>query len=248
MLGELDVFVCTRLAQQAADGAPPAGTGGDRHQWQNHGCQPNRAPLLRGAGFDVALAGNVGPTLLEVLQPCLDEARWPRVWVLELSSFQLAIAQPLSATAAVWLNFTEDHLDWHGDMQAYAQAKQRVFGPGTERILCRDDAWLRQHFLPPDHRASNRAPPWPSRAVVSFWHRPAHAPRRLGHGQPPRHAVDGARPPRGRPPSRGHAVATPDACCRAQNSRFTQRQQRVGGIGVGHPGGCTAGAYAARAA
>ncbi len=148
VLGELDVFVHA-LAQHAPAEMPApsvlavTGTNGKTT------VASLTAHLLRGAGFDVALAGNVGPTLLEVLLQCLDEARWPRVWVLELSSFQLAIAQPLSATAAVWLNFTEDHLDWHGDMQAYAQAKQRVFGPGTERILCRDDAWLRQHHWAP---------------------------------------------------------------------------------------------------
>jgi UDP-N-acetylmuramoylalanine--D-glutamate ligase len=52
------------------------------------------------------------------------------VWVLELSSFQLdgAPAQGFEPSAATVLNITQDHLDWHGDMAAYAAAKARIFG------------------------------------------------------------------------------------------------------------------------
>ena len=165
--GELDVFMHA-LAQQAAEGVPPkvlavTGTNGKTTvaNLTHH--------LLRGAGWDVALAGNVGPTLLEVLESCVAKHRWPQAWVLELSSFQLAIAQPLQATAAAWLNLSEDHLDWHGDMAAYAQAKQRIFGAGTERVLCRDDAWLSQHFLTPQTtpREKRRRQPM-AETVVSF--------------------------------------------------------------------------------
>jgi UDP-N-acetylmuramoylalanine--D-glutamate ligase len=50
------------------------------------------------------------------------------VWVIELSSFQLEGVEGFEPTAATVLNITQDHLDWHGDMQAYAAAKARVFG------------------------------------------------------------------------------------------------------------------------
>jgi len=67
----------------------------------------------------------------------------PRVWVLELSSFQLdGTAQGAWATvptAATLLNLTEDHLDWHGSMDAYAQAKAAVFGSQALMVLNRDD-------------------------------------------------------------------------------------------------------------
>lgn len=67
----------------------------------------------------------------------------PRVWVLELSSFQLdGTAQGAWAavpTAATVLNLTEDHLDWHGGMDAYAQAKAAVFGQQALMLLNRDD-------------------------------------------------------------------------------------------------------------
>ena len=51
----------------------------------------------------------------------------PEVWVLELSSFQLHSTYSLEADAATVLNVTQDHLDWHGDMDAYAADKARIF-------------------------------------------------------------------------------------------------------------------------
>lgn len=64
----------------------------------------------------------------------------PQAWVLELSSFQLHTTYSLEPDAATVLNVTQDHLDWHGSMQAYAADKQRIFGNNTARILNRDDA------------------------------------------------------------------------------------------------------------
>ena len=52
----------------------------------------------------------------------------PQVWVLELSSFQLDDGRRFEPDAATVLNVTQDHLDWHGDMDAYAAAKARIFG------------------------------------------------------------------------------------------------------------------------
>ena len=67
----------------------------------------------------------------------------PRVWVLELSSFQLDGASGSDwdrvPTAASVLNITEDHLDWHGNMAAYTQAKAAVFGGQALMLLNRDD-------------------------------------------------------------------------------------------------------------
>jgi UDP-N-acetylmuramoylalanine--D-glutamate ligase len=67
----------------------------------------------------------------------------PRVWVLELSSFQLdgVAGGPWDRlpTAATVLNITEDHLDWHGSMAAYAQAKAAIFGEQGLMLLNRDD-------------------------------------------------------------------------------------------------------------
>ena len=103
--------------------------------------------LVERAGKTVAVAGNIGPTLLDTLASHLDQGTLPEVWVIELSSFQLADAVPtsvplpqLEATAACVLNLSQDHLDWHGSMAAYAQAKARIFGRQTQVLLNRDDA------------------------------------------------------------------------------------------------------------
>ena len=64
----------------------------------------------------------------------------PQVWVLELSSFQLDSSEGFEPTAATVLNITQDHLDWHGSMAAYAGAKARIFGDKGLMVLNREDA------------------------------------------------------------------------------------------------------------
>jgi len=95
--------------------------------------------LVERAGKTVAVAGNIGPTLLDTLSAHIDAGTLPDVWVLELSSFQLDGVQGFEPTAATVLNLTQDHLDWHGDMKAYAAAKARIFGSRGLMILNRDD-------------------------------------------------------------------------------------------------------------
>ena len=100
--------------------------------------------LCERAGKKVAVAGNISPAALDKLMECLDAADqiedMPDIWVLELSSFQLVYTDSLNATAATVLNITQDHLDWHGDMSSYAQAKAKIFGANTVCILNRDDS------------------------------------------------------------------------------------------------------------
>jgi UDP-N-acetylmuramoylalanine--D-glutamate ligase len=102
------------------------------------------ALLVEHAGKTVAVAGNIGPNLLDVLGEKLDArtqqgTALPKVWVLELSSFQLDEVQGFEPTAAVVLNLTQDHLDWHPDMAAYAAAKARVYGRQGLAVYNRDD-------------------------------------------------------------------------------------------------------------
>ncbi|SDJ32085.1 UDP-N-acetylmuramoyl-L-alanine--D-glutamate ligase [Variovorax sp. OV700] len=95
--------------------------------------------LVERAGKSVAVAGNIGPTLLDTLAAHIDAQTLPDVWVLELSSFQLDGVQGFEPTAATVLNLTQDHLDWHGDMPSYASAKSRIFGAKGLMVLNRDD-------------------------------------------------------------------------------------------------------------
>ena len=73
----------------------------------------------------------------------------PQVWVLELSSFQLDDVQGFEPSAAVVLNVTQDHLDWHGSMAAYAAAKARIYGSRTTLVINRDDMLVEQMVPPP---------------------------------------------------------------------------------------------------
>ena len=100
--------------------------------------------LVERADKSVAVAGNIGPTLLDTLTAHIDAQTLPDVWVLELSSFQLVDAEGFMPTMATVLNLTQDHLDWHGSMQGYGAAKARIFGPHSPEaapmLLNRDDA------------------------------------------------------------------------------------------------------------
>jgi UDP-N-acetylmuramoylalanine--D-glutamate ligase len=77
--------------------------------------------ILLAAGLDAVACGNIGLPVLEALE------REPRVLAVELSSFQLHWAPSVRPKAGALLNIAEDHLDWHGSLEAYAQAKARVF-------------------------------------------------------------------------------------------------------------------------
>ena len=119
--------------------------------------------LCERAGKKVAVAGNISPAALDKLMSCLNDADqvedMPDIWVLELSSFQLVYTHTLNATAASVLNITQDHLDWHGDMHSYADAKAKIFGVDTVCILNRDDS-LVMNLLSETQKAE--------RAIVTF--------------------------------------------------------------------------------
>ena len=98
--------------------------------------------LLRQAGVDAALGGNIGRAVFD-LGPLPPES----VVVLELSSYQLDLCQDLQADVAVWLNLAPDHLDRHGDIQGYVQAKRRLLdqqGPGGIAVVGVDDPVSRE--------------------------------------------------------------------------------------------------------
>jgi UDP-N-acetylmuramoylalanine--D-glutamate ligase len=130
--------------------------------------------LVERAGKSVAVAGNIGPTLLDTLSARMDADTLPDVWVLELSSFQLDGVQGFEPTAAAVLNLTQDHLDWHGDMAAYGAAKARIFGTQGAIILNRDDeAVMAMRPAPVKPGRFGKGPP--PRTVITF-----------GSGMPPR--------------------------------------------------------------
>jgi UDP-N-acetylmuramoylalanine--D-glutamate ligase len=77
--------------------------------------------MLRAAGIDAVAGGNLGPPASELVLA----GGW-RAWVLEVSSFQTELLHELRPRAAVLLNLSQDHLERHADMAAYAAAKHRL--------------------------------------------------------------------------------------------------------------------------
>ncbi len=167
--GELDLYSMGLTALRTAHGYAPAvlaitGTNGKTTVTALTGQRVERS------GKRVAVAGNIGPTLLDTLGEAIDSAAtdataMPDVWVLELSSFQLDSVTGFEPTAATVLNITQDHLDWHGDMVAYAGAKARIFGETALMVLNREDVAVMQ-MLPAPVRAKLQKPQ--QRAHITF--------------------------------------------------------------------------------
>ncbi len=133
------------------------------------------ALLVERAGRTVAVAGNIGPTMLDTLAARANDL--PDVWVLELSSFQLDGVGTFEPAAAALLNITQDHLDWHGSMAAYAAAKARIFGARAVLVINRDDAAV-EALVPAPLPAKGKGKGRPvEREVLRFG---LDAPRRAG--------------------------------------------------------------------
>ena len=92
--------------------------------------------MCKAAGLKTVVAGNIGLPVLDTLH-----GETPDVYVLELSSFQLETTNSLNADAATVLNISEDHMDRYEGLDAYAQAKARVFFGKGVQVLNRQDAW-----------------------------------------------------------------------------------------------------------
>ncbi len=99
------------------------------------------AHLLAAAGRDVQMGGNIGVPAL-ALEPFAPG----RVYVLEISSYQIDLAPSLKPTVGVLLNVTEDHLDRHGSMENYAALKALVpasIEAGGTAVIGVDDRYTR---------------------------------------------------------------------------------------------------------
>lgn len=92
-------------------------------------------------GKRVAVGGNLGTPMLDLL------GSEHQLYVLELSSFQLERSATVNAEVATVLNVSEDHIDHHGSLLAYHQAKHRIFRGCRQAVVNRDDA-LTQPLVP----------------------------------------------------------------------------------------------------
>jgi UDP-N-acetylmuramoylalanine--D-glutamate ligase len=99
------------------------------------------AHILREAGYDVQMGGNIGVPALQLEPPSPD-----RIHVLECSTFQIDLTPSLNPSIGVLLNLTPDHLDRHGSMENYAAIKQRLVAASEFAIVGRDDDWCEAIF------------------------------------------------------------------------------------------------------
>ena len=140
IIGDVELFAQALESLQASHGYEPTvlavtGTNGKttvtalaRHMGQ-------------ACGWRAVAAGNIGPPVLHALADMAGTPRdqWPDVWVLELSSFQLHHTSSLKPRAAVVLNISQDHLDWHATFDEYVADKARIFAHAELCLVNRDD-------------------------------------------------------------------------------------------------------------
>jgi UDP-N-acetylmuramoylalanine--D-glutamate ligase len=141
-----DVELAWQLRPALPGGGPPA-----RQEWLGVTGTNGKtttvlmlAAMLGAAGHRSIAAGNVGSIAaghvgLPVIEAVTEPEPYP-VLAVELSSFQLYWSRSLRPLAAVVLNIAAHHLDWHGDIESYAQAKGRIYAPGTVAVGNADDA------------------------------------------------------------------------------------------------------------
>ena len=99
------------------------------------------AHLMREAGHDVQMGGNIGTAILSLEPP-----RAGRVHVIEMSSYQIDLCPSLDPSVGILLNVSEDHIDRHGSIDHYAAVKERLVAgvqPGGAAIVGVDDGWCR---------------------------------------------------------------------------------------------------------
>lgn len=86
------------------------------------------------------MGGNIGVPVMD-LKARVDYT------VLELSSYQLEYSPNLKSDISVLLNITPDHLEWHGDMEHYIRAKEKIFNNAAIKIISTDDDHSKSIFI-----------------------------------------------------------------------------------------------------
>src|SRR6185503_4000093 len=122
------------------------------------------AHILRAAGRDAQMGGNIGTAILDLEPPAPG-----RIHVIEMSSFQIELTPSLAPSVGVLLNISPDHLDRHGTMEHYAGLKARPVAHAAHPVVGEDDDWCRD--IAERLRLANRG--WVD--LVSARSRVAHA-------------------------------------------------------------------------
>lgn len=131
VIGDIELFC--REREKLASGAPFIAVTGTNGKSTTTALI---AHILRQAGNDVQLGGNIGTPILE-LEPPSEQ----RFHVIECSSFQIDLAPSLAPTIGVLINLTPDHIDRHGAMENYAAIKERLVAQAEIALVGVDDSW-----------------------------------------------------------------------------------------------------------
>jgi UDP-N-acetylmuramoylalanine--D-glutamate ligase len=132
IIGDTEIFA-RELAQAGAKLVAITGTNGKSTTTALIG------HVLKHGGLDVDVGGNIGLAVFNLRAP--EKAR---VYVLELSSFQIDLMPSLKPDVGILTNITPDHLDRHGTIANYAAVKARIFakmGQGCTALIGVDDSF-----------------------------------------------------------------------------------------------------------
>ena len=133
IIGDIELF-CRERAKVAPDAPFVAITGTNGKSTTT----ALVAHILREAGRDVQMGGNIGTAILS-----LDPPSETRVHVIECSSFQIDLAPSLAPTIGVLLNISPDHLDRHGTIENYGAIKERLVTKAGLAVIGVDDPMSR---------------------------------------------------------------------------------------------------------
>lgn len=97
------------------------------------------AHVLRSAGRDVQMGGNIGTAVLALEPPAEG-----RIHVIECSSYQIDLAPSMEPTVGIQMNLTPDHLDRHGTFEAYGAIKERLVASADVAVIGVDDEASKQ--------------------------------------------------------------------------------------------------------
>jgi UDP-N-acetylmuramoylalanine--D-glutamate ligase len=131
------------------------------------------ADVLTKAGLKVALAGNIGTPVLDVVEHNVD------CYVLELSSFQLETTKSLNCEASCVLNISADHMDRYDTLVEYAHAKQRIHNNSKLIIVNHDDQLTASDKHPQLTFAANQADYYIEKGHFCYQHQPLLATNTL---------------------------------------------------------------------
>src|SRR5690349_13113115 len=136
VIGDIELF-CRERARHAPDAPFVAITGTNGKSTTT----ALIAHLMRVAGYDTQMGGNIGTAILSLEPP-----RKGRVHVIEMSSYQIDLTPSLDPTVGILINLSEDHIDRHGSLENYAAVKERLVAGVQEQgaaVVGVDDIWCR---------------------------------------------------------------------------------------------------------